>query len=64
VAATCVAAANVLIGIVVRKFAAKELRSTQTSYFTQVGRKLSKMFAINMILTIYFANYFSYLIIP
>ncbi|KRX00960.1 hypothetical protein PPERSA_09566 [Pseudocohnilembus persalinus] len=54
--ASLVALANVIIGITIRRYAQKEERTTQTSYFVQVGRKLIKMFMVNMLLTIFLGN--------
>ncbi|KRX03776.1 hypothetical protein PPERSA_04284 [Pseudocohnilembus persalinus] len=56
IAATLVALANVITGIIIRKNATKEDRTTQTSYFIQVGRKLTKMFMVNMLLTTFFSS--------
>ncbi|KRX06630.1 hypothetical protein PPERSA_13109 [Pseudocohnilembus persalinus] len=64
VAALVVALANVSIGIIIRKMASKEQRTTQTSYFIQVGQKLTQMFLVNMILTIFFANLLANILLP
>ena len=53
---TIICIANTSIGIVIRYFARKENNVTQTKFFIRVANKLTNMFAINMILTTFFAN--------
>ncbi|KRX05045.1 hypothetical protein PPERSA_06679 [Pseudocohnilembus persalinus] len=55
-ASSAVAGGNVIIGIIIRYFASKEERNTQTEYFVNTGKKLTNMFAVNMILTTIISN--------
>ncbi|KAM3134512.1 hypothetical protein pb186bvf_013326 [Paramecium bursaria] len=57
---TIVALTNTIVGIMIRMFAGKETHKKQTNYFVSVGRRLSYLFFINMVLTTYFSNSLSF----
>lgn len=49
--------ALLISGIILRKFAGMETHKCKTSYFISVGRGLSYLFYINMVLTTLASNF-------
>ncbi|EAS05315.2 transmembrane protein, putative (macronuclear) [Tetrahymena thermophila SB210] len=59
---TVVALFNSLLGIVIRKGVSYEEHNVQTKYFVSVGKKLTKMFIVNMVISTLMSNMVNYFI--